>query len=175
MHGGRHPVSSTSRPTSSCTRICGRNAAGVQAARAQLGWQNAATDWQEIVESPLIDIVDIVTPTNLHAEMAIAAAKNGKHVLCEKPLALNLKQAEAMFAAAQQGQGRPHGLPQLPAHSGHRAGEADDWRRRAGPDFSFSRALRAGLAGRPGISAGLAAAKGDQRLRRPQRHQFARH
>ena len=43
--------------------ICGRNAAGVQAARAQLGWQNATTDWREIVESPLIDIVDIVTPT----------------------------------------------------------------------------------------------------------------
>ena len=82
--------------------ICGRNAAGVQAARAQLGWQHAATDWQEVVESPLIDIVDIVTPTNFHAEMAIAAAKNGKHVLCEKPLALNLKQAEAMCAAAQK-------------------------------------------------------------------------
>jgi predicted dehydrogenase len=82
--------------------ICGRHAAGVQAARAQLGWQNSATDWQEVVESPLIDIVDIVTPTNFHAEMAIAAVKNGKHVLCEKPLALNLKQAEAMFAAANK-------------------------------------------------------------------------
>ncbi len=82
--------------------LCGRRAAGVQAARAQLGWQNSATDWLEVVESPLIDIVDIVTPTNFHAEMAIAAVKNGKHVLCEKPLALNLKQAEAMFAAAQK-------------------------------------------------------------------------
>jgi predicted dehydrogenase len=82
--------------------ICGRHAAGVQAARAQLGWQKSATDWHEIVESPLIDIVDIVTPTNFHAEMAIAAVKNGKHVLCEKPLALNVKQAEAMFAAAHK-------------------------------------------------------------------------
>ena len=82
--------------------IGGRHAAGVQAARAQLGWQKATTDWHEIVESPLIDIVDIVTPTNFHAEMAIAAVKNGKHVLCEKPLALNLKQAEAMFAAANK-------------------------------------------------------------------------
>ena len=82
--------------------ICGRHAAGVQAARVQLGWQKSATDWHEIVESPLIDIVDIVTPTNFHAEMAIAAVKNGKHVLCEKPLALNLKQAEAMFAAANK-------------------------------------------------------------------------
>ncbi|HZF02441.1 MAG TPA: Gfo/Idh/MocA family oxidoreductase [Methylomirabilota bacterium] len=82
--------------------ICGRNAVATQSARAQLGWQHAATDWREIVESPLIDIVDIVTPTNSHAEMAIAAAKNGKHVLCEKPLGLNLKECEQMFAAVQK-------------------------------------------------------------------------
>ena len=82
--------------------ISGRNAAAVQAARAQLGWQHATTDWREIVESPLIDIVDIVTPTDSHAEMAIAAVKNGKHVLCEKPLGLNLKECEQMFAAAQK-------------------------------------------------------------------------
>jgi predicted dehydrogenase len=82
--------------------ICGRNAASVQAARAQLGWQNAATDWHEVVESPLIDIVDIGTPNDSHAEIAIAAARNGKHILCEKPLALNVKQAEAMLTAAQK-------------------------------------------------------------------------
>ncbi|MGH9757967.1 MAG: Gfo/Idh/MocA family protein, partial [Candidatus Acidiferrales bacterium] len=82
--------------------LCGRHAASVQAARAQLGWQNAATDWREVVESPLIDIVDIGVPNNLHAEIAIAAARNGKHILCEKPLALNVKQAEAMLAAAQK-------------------------------------------------------------------------
>jgi predicted dehydrogenase len=82
--------------------ICGRNAAATQAARAQLGWQNYTTDWREIVESPLIDIVDIVTPTFSHAEMAIAAMKNGKHVICEKPMGLNLKECEQMFAAAQK-------------------------------------------------------------------------
>ena len=82
--------------------ICGRHTAGVQAARSQLGWQNAATDWREVVESPLIDIVDIGAPNDLHAEIAIAAARNGKHILCEKPLALNVKQAEAMLAAAQK-------------------------------------------------------------------------
>ncbi|HTA95308.1 MAG TPA: Gfo/Idh/MocA family oxidoreductase, partial [Verrucomicrobiae bacterium] len=82
--------------------ICGRNAAAVQAARVQLGWQNSTTDWREVVESPLIDIVDIVTPTNSHAEIAIAAAKNGKHVICEKPMGLNLKECEQMFAAAQK-------------------------------------------------------------------------
>jgi predicted dehydrogenase len=82
--------------------ICGRNTSGVQAARARLGWQHAATDWREIVESPLIDIVDIGAPNHLHAEIAIAAARNGKHILCEKPLATNVKQAEAMLAAAQK-------------------------------------------------------------------------
>ncbi|MBU6410547.1 MAG: Gfo/Idh/MocA family oxidoreductase [Verrucomicrobia bacterium] len=82
--------------------ICGRKPAAVQAARLQLGWQNATGDWREIVSSPLIDIVDIVTPTHCHAEMAIEALKNGKHVLCEKPMGLNLKQCEQMFAAAQK-------------------------------------------------------------------------
>jgi predicted dehydrogenase len=82
--------------------LCGRNAAGVQAARLQLGWQNAATDWRDVVESPLIDVVDINTSNDSHAEIAIAAAQNGKHVLCEKPLALTVKEAAAMLAAAQK-------------------------------------------------------------------------
>lgn len=82
--------------------ICGRNAANTQIARAQLGWQHATTDWREIVESPLIDIVDISAPPHLHAEIAIAAAKNGKHILCEKVFALNVKQAEQMLAAANK-------------------------------------------------------------------------
>ena len=58
--------------------ICGRSAAAVQAARIQLGWQNAATDWRDVVESPLIDVVDINTPNGSHAEIAIAAARAGK-------------------------------------------------------------------------------------------------
>ncbi len=82
--------------------ICGRDAAGVQAARAQLGWQNATTDWQEIVESPLIDVVDIATPTFAHAEMAIAALKTGKHVLCEKPMGRDLAECQAILAAAKK-------------------------------------------------------------------------
>lgn len=82
--------------------ICGRDAAAVQVARAQLGWQHAATDWRDVVDSPLIDIVDIATPTFTHAEIALAALKCGKHVLCEKPLGLNLKECEALAAAAQK-------------------------------------------------------------------------
>ena len=82
--------------------ICGRNAAGVQAARVQFGWQNSVTDWRDVVESPLIDVVDINTSNDSHAEIAVAAAQNGKHVLCEKPLAMTVKQAAQMLAAAQK-------------------------------------------------------------------------
>ena len=82
--------------------LCGRSHAGVQAARAQLGWQYASTDWREVIESPLIEVVDITTPNDSHAEIAMAAARAGKHVLCEKPLALNVKEAGAMLEAAQK-------------------------------------------------------------------------
>ena len=63
--------------------------------------------------SPLIDVVDINTPNDSHAEIAIAAAQNGKHILCEKPLALTVKQTEQMLAAVKKGEGSSHGLPQL--------------------------------------------------------------
>jgi predicted dehydrogenase len=82
--------------------ICGRDSAAVQAARSQLGWQNSSTDWRELIDNPLIDIIDINTPNESHSEIAVAAAQNGKHVLCEKPLALTVKQAQAMLTAAQK-------------------------------------------------------------------------
>jgi predicted dehydrogenase len=82
--------------------ICGRDAAAVEAARAQFGWQKSCNDWRELVNSPDIDVVDVNTPNDSHAEISIAAAKAGKHVLCEKPLALNVKQCEAMVAAAKK-------------------------------------------------------------------------
>lgn len=82
--------------------ICGRDRARVESARAQLGWQFAATDWREVVESPLVDAVDICTSNVSHAEIALAAARSGKHVLCEKPLALNHSDAEKMLAAVRK-------------------------------------------------------------------------
>src|SRR4030095_6744264 len=82
--------------------ICGRDAAGVKAARAELGWKNASSDWTDVVNSSDIDIVDINTPNDSHAEIAIAAAKAGKHVLCEKPLALNVGQCKEMLEAAKK-------------------------------------------------------------------------
>jgi len=82
--------------------ICGRDPAGVQAARSQLGWQNSSIDWHELIDNPLIDIIDISSPNDSHCEIALAAAQNGKHVLCEKPLAMTVKQAQAMLHAAQK-------------------------------------------------------------------------
>ncbi len=82
--------------------ICGRDPAGVEAARVQLGWDHTSTDWREVVNSPDIDIVDINTPNDSHAEIAIAAAKAGKAVLCEKPLGLTVAQCEEMVAAVKK-------------------------------------------------------------------------
>jgi len=82
--------------------ICGRDAAGVEGARAQLGWTHASTDWRAVVNSPDIDIVDINTPNDSHAEIAIAAAQAGKAILCEKPLALNVAQCNEMVAAVKK-------------------------------------------------------------------------
>ncbi len=82
--------------------ICGRDAAGVEAARSQLGWQNASTDWKAVVNNPEIDIVDINTPNDSHAEIAIAAAKAGKHILCEKPLGLTVAQCKEMVQAVKK-------------------------------------------------------------------------
>jgi predicted dehydrogenase len=82
--------------------ICGRDAAAVEEARANLGWQNASTDWRAVVNSPEIDLVDVNTPNDSHAEIAIAAAKAGKHVLCEKPLGMNVEECEEMLDAVKK-------------------------------------------------------------------------
>ncbi|WP_240482424.1 Gfo/Idh/MocA family protein [Microbacterium sediminis] len=81
--------------------IVGRDAEAVEAARAKWGWAEAATDWREVVARDDIDVIDIVTPGSSHAEIAIAALEAGKHVLCEKPLANTVAEAEVMAAAAR--------------------------------------------------------------------------
>jgi predicted dehydrogenase len=69
---------------------------------ANWGWQECETDWRKVVERPDIDVIDIVTPTFLHQEIAVAAAKNGKHVFCEKPIALTYASAREMYEAAEK-------------------------------------------------------------------------
>ncbi len=80
---------------------CGRNREAVEAFAQKWGWQRVETDWKKVVEDPEIDIVDISLPQHLHYEVALAAAANGKHIFCEKPLAHSLQQAEAMLKAAE--------------------------------------------------------------------------
>ncbi|MBD3943571.1 Gfo/Idh/MocA family oxidoreductase [Microbacterium sp. NEAU-LLC] len=82
--------------------IVGRNAEAVGDAATRWGWQESATDWREVIARDDIDIVDIVTPGDSHAEIAIAALEAGKHVLCEKPLANTVAEAEAMAQAASR-------------------------------------------------------------------------
>ncbi|CAN5799874.1 Gfo/Idh/MocA family oxidoreductase [soil metagenome] len=82
--------------------ICGRNSAAVRKAQLQLGWEEAATDWREVIDDPEIDILDIVTPNDTHAEIAIAAAAAGKAILCEKPLAVSVAECAAMLAAVRK-------------------------------------------------------------------------
>ena len=57
------------------------------------GWESCETDWRDVIKRDDIDLVSIATPNYLHKEIAIEAAKNGKHILCEKPLANNLNDA----------------------------------------------------------------------------------
>ena len=82
--------------------LAGRDGAAVSAAADRLGWAATETDWRRLVERDDVDLVDICTPGDTHAELAIAALAAGKHVLCEKPLANTVAEAEAMTAAAER-------------------------------------------------------------------------
>jgi predicted dehydrogenase len=85
--------------------VCGRDSANVSAAAARLGWEESTTDWRTLVDRDDIDLIDICTPGDSHAEIALAALGAGKHVLCEKPLANTVDEAEAMVAAAAAAHG----------------------------------------------------------------------
>jgi predicted dehydrogenase len=80
--------------------LVGKDERRTAEAAARWGWAETATDWRSVLERDDIDAVDIVTPGDSHAEIAIAALDAGKHVLCEKPLANTVEQAEAMTDAA---------------------------------------------------------------------------
>jgi predicted dehydrogenase len=79
--------------------VCGRNKADVERAAGTLGWQEAATSWQEVVARKDIDVIDICTPGDSHVAVATAAAEAKKVVFCEKPLANTLGEAERMLDA----------------------------------------------------------------------------
>ena len=81
---------------------CARSADNARAFAEKWGYESVETDWRKLIEREDIDLIDICTPNNTHAEIAIAAAKAGKMILCEKPLALNAKEAEKMVAAVEK-------------------------------------------------------------------------
>ena len=81
--------------------ICGRDRTKLEAMASQWGWEEVETDWRKVVERKDIDAVDIAVPNALHAPIAIAGAAAGKMVLCEKPLAVSLAEAETMAKAVR--------------------------------------------------------------------------
>jgi predicted dehydrogenase len=82
--------------------LCGRDATAVAAAAQKLGWRSVETDWKQLLARDDVALVDVCTPGDTHAEIAIAALDAGKHVLCEKPLANTVAEARAMVAAAER-------------------------------------------------------------------------
>src|SRR5713101_7979887 len=81
--------------------ICARNGDRARAFAAKWGYESAVTDWRSLVDSKDIDLIDIASPNDTHAEVAIAAANAGKMVMCEKPLGRNAAEAEAMVNAVE--------------------------------------------------------------------------
>jgi predicted dehydrogenase len=82
--------------------IVGRDQAAVKAAVEQFGWQGYETDYNRVLTRDDIDLVDISTGNNVHAEIAVAAAKAGKDIFCEKPLAMNVAEAKQMLDAVER-------------------------------------------------------------------------
>src|SRR5664279_2053709 len=82
--------------------LAGRNREAATAAAGQLGWAEVTTDWKDLLTRDDVALIDVCTPGDSHAEIAIAALEAGKHVLCEKPLANTVAEAEAMVAAAER-------------------------------------------------------------------------
>ena len=82
--------------------VCGTDRRRAAKAAKTLGWEHAETDWRAVMNDPEIDVVDICTPNDSHCTLAVAAARAGKAILCEKPLARNLREAEQMAAAAKK-------------------------------------------------------------------------
>jgi myo-inositol 2-dehydrogenase/D-chiro-inositol 1-dehydrogenase len=81
--------------------VCARNADRVRAFAENWGYESSETDWRAMIDRKDIDLIDIASPNDTHAEIAIAAAKAGKMVMCEKPLGRNAAEARAMVEAVE--------------------------------------------------------------------------
>src|SRR5258708_37185524 len=81
--------------------VCDRNTERAQDFAAKWGYETVESDWRSVVESPDIDLIDIASPNDTHAEIAIAAAQAGKMVMCEKPLGRNALESETTVKAVE--------------------------------------------------------------------------
>jgi predicted dehydrogenase len=81
---------------------CARDAGKIREFADQWGYASTETDWRKLVERKDIDVIDICTPNNIHKEIALAAAANGKMILCEKPLAMNTAEGKIMVDAVEK-------------------------------------------------------------------------
>lgn len=84
------------------TALCGRDRSKAEAMAAKFGWQNVETRWRALVERDDVDLVDVCAPSREHEEISVAAARNGKHVFCEKPLALTAAGAREMLKEVER-------------------------------------------------------------------------
>src|SRR5690242_18035847 len=82
--------------------LCARSAEQVKAKADKWGYESTETDWRKLIDRKDIDLIDICTPNNTHAEIALVAAKNKKMILCEKPLAMNGPEALKMVEAVEK-------------------------------------------------------------------------
>jgi predicted dehydrogenase len=81
---------------------CSRHEDSLREFATQWGWRQTETNWRKVVANPKVDVVDIALPQHLHHEVALAAAREGKHIFCEKPLAMTSLQAEEMLRVCEQ-------------------------------------------------------------------------
>ena len=87
--------------------VCARNKDRAEAFADQWGYESVETDWKKLIARDDIDVIDIAAPNNVHHEIAIAAARAGKGILCEKPLALNCKEGVRKWFAKWKKQELP--------------------------------------------------------------------
>src|SRR5438552_13835844 len=81
---------------------CARSAEKIKEFAEKWGYESTETDWRRLIDRKDIDVIDICTPNNTHAEIAIAAAQAGKMILCEKPLAMNGAEGKKMIEAVER-------------------------------------------------------------------------
>ena len=109
------------------------------------GYESMELDWKKLIARPDIDLIDVCVPNVLHHDMVIAAAKAGKMVVCEKPLAMNVAGGRGDGGRRREGRRGQHGLVQLPPRAGHLAGQADHRRRAHRPAVPLPGHVQPGL------------------------------